>query len=49
MSAWYDRIKKFYERKLWTLEQVKDGVRTGVITEAEYKEITGLDFEETSE
>lgn len=49
MSAWFDRIQRFYERKLWTLEQVKDGVRTDTITEEEYKKITGMDFEENAE
>jgi len=44
MSAWFDRIKRFYEANLWTLEQVKDGVRFNKITEEEYKTITGLDY-----
>lgn len=48
MSAWFDRIKKFYDRKLWTLEQVKDGVRTNTITKEEYKEITGIDYEDAA-
>lgn len=45
MSAWFERIKRFYNRDLWTLEMVKDGVRTNTITEKEYKDITGLEFE----
>ncbi|WP_010271325.1 XkdX family protein [Paenibacillus senegalensis] len=48
MSAWFDRIKRFYDRNLWTLEQVRDGVRTNTITEAEYKEITGQDYDDGS-
>ncbi|GIQ63725.1 hypothetical protein PACILC2_22930 [Paenibacillus cisolokensis] len=44
VNPWFDRIKRFYERNLWTLEMVKDGVKTGVITEAEYKQITGADY-----
>ncbi|MBU8908485.1 XkdX family protein [Desertibacillus haloalkaliphilus] len=43
---WFDRIKRFYDRELWTLEQVKDGVRTNHITEEEYEEITGESFED---
>ncbi|OMF35255.1 hypothetical protein BK133_11140 [Paenibacillus sp. FSL H8-0548] len=45
MSAWFDRIKKFYDRNLWTLEQVKDGVRTNTITAEEYLLIVGEAFE----
>lgn len=45
MSTWFERIKRFYDRKLWTLEQVKDGVRTNTISEEEYKLITGEEFE----
>lgn len=47
MSAWFDRIKRFYDRNLWTLEQVKDGVRTNTITEEEYEEITGMEYDES--
>ena len=43
--TWFDRIKKFYDRKLWTLEQVMDGVVAGVISAEEYKLITGFDYE----
>lgn len=46
MSAWYDRIKRFYDRELWTKEQVKDGVRTNTITEDEYEQIVGELFED---
>lgn len=46
MSAWFDRIKRFYDRNLWTKEQVKDGVRTNTITESEYEQIVGETFEE---
>lgn len=49
MSAWFERIKRFYDRDLWTLEMVKDGVRTNTITKEEYKEITSKIFEENAE
>lgn len=49
MSAWFDRIKRFYDRNLWTLEQVKDGVRTKTITQEEYKTITGEDYQDNAE
>lgn len=44
MSAWFNRIERFYERHLWTKEQVKDGVRTNTITAGEYKKIVGEEF-----
>lgn len=47
MSAWFERIKRFYNtfdrngNRLWDINRVRDAVRTGTITEAEYEEITG--------
>lgn len=38
---WFDKIKSYYERNLWTKEQVKVAVEKGKITEEEYKEIVG--------
>lgn len=40
----FGRIKRFYDRGLWTFEQVKVGVLARAITEAEFKEITGEDY-----
>ena len=37
----FETIKKNYERKLWNKAMVKIAVRKGVITAAEYQEITG--------
>ncbi len=37
----FETIKKNYERKLWNKAMVKMAVRKGVITAAEYQEITG--------
>lgn len=37
----FDIIKKNYDRGLWTKQMVKVAVVKGVITEAQYKEITG--------
>ncbi|WP_082198564.1 XkdX family protein [Bacillus sp. FJAT-26390] len=45
MSVWYERIKRFYDRELWSLEQVKDGVKTATITTSEYQLITGQVYE----
>ena len=38
-----EKIKKWYP-KLWSLEMVRDAVEKGVITAAEYKEITGEEY-----
>ena len=46
MSPWFDRIKRFYDRDLWTLEQVKDGVRTNTIKKEEFELIVGEPFED---
>lgn len=40
----YERIKRFYDRNLWELWQVKEAVRLNVITEEQYKEMTGFDY-----
>ncbi|MFJ5625454.1 XkdX family protein [Peribacillus loiseleuriae] len=39
--TWYDRIKKFYDEKLWTLSMVEDGVKCGKITIKQFTTITG--------
>jgi uncharacterized XkdX family phage protein len=41
----FERIKRFYDRKLWTKEMVADIVGVGAITAKQYKEITGEDYE----
>ena len=40
----YETIKKNFERGLWTAAMVRVAVRKGVITKAEFKEITGKDY-----
>lgn len=37
----YNTIKKNYERGLWSEAMVKMAVRKGIITKAQYGEITG--------
>lgn len=37
----YETIKKNYDRKLWNKMMVKMAVRKGLITKAQYKQITG--------
>jgi len=38
---WFNLIKRFYNNGNWTLEQVKDAVEMGKLTELQYNEITG--------
>lgn len=40
-----EKIEKWYP-KLWNKEMVKNAVKKGVITPAEYKEITGEEYAE---
>jgi hypothetical protein len=37
----YDTIKMNYEKGLWTVQMVRMAVRKGVITKAQFEEITG--------
>lgn len=41
---WYTKIKEFYDKDLWTVEQVKMAVVKEKITTEEYKTITGQDY-----
>jgi len=40
----YKTVKANYEKGLWTKAMVRLAVRKGVITAAQYKEITGEDY-----
>lgn len=40
----YDLIKRNYDRGLWSAAMVKMAVRKGVITAAQYEEITGAAY-----
>ncbi len=37
----FEQIKRNYDRKLWNKQMVAKAVEKGVITAAQYKEITG--------
>lgn len=41
----YDSIKRYFEMGFYTTEDVKIFVQAGWITEEQYKEITGIDYE----
>jgi hypothetical protein len=44
---WKIKIKRFYDERLWTIEQVKKAVTYNKLTEAEFEEITGQDYATT--
>lgn len=41
---WFEKIKKYYEKSLWTKEMVRNGVVKGKITAEQYREITGEEY-----
>jgi len=43
MMDWFEKIKEYYNTKLWDIDRVKDAV--GIkITDIQFKEITGEDY-----
>lgn len=45
MSANFEKVKFYYDNGLWNIDRVKKAVVKGWITEEEYKEITGEDYQ----
>ena len=43
-SKWYDKVKKWYDQGLWTLDMVFSAVPK-MITADEYEQITGQPYE----
>lgn len=41
MSKHFDKVKDYYEKKLWDIERIRNAVIKKWITEAEFKTITG--------
>ena len=46
MSKNFDKIKKYYDSGLWSKERVRNVTNKGFITEEEYKDIVGKEYEE---
>lgn len=40
----FEKIKKWYESRMWTKKMVRNAVIKGKITEDEYNEITGEEY-----
>lgn len=43
-SARYELVKKYYDRKLWSIEWLRKAVMCKWITADEYREITGEEY-----
>lgn len=41
---WFEKIKRYFDKDIYTKEQVKVFVVSGKITGEQYKEITGEDY-----
>lgn len=41
----YNKIKYYFDAELWNAPMVKVAVRKGIISAAQYTEITGLDYD----
>lgn len=44
MSRKFEKVKTYYEKRLWTKEQVANAVKKGWIIADEYRDITGEDY-----
>ncbi len=40
----YQKVKRYYDLKMWDETRVCNAVKMGWITEKEYREITGRDY-----
>lgn len=39
-SKYYDKVKYYFDHKLWSIERVREAVVKGWISQSEYEEIT---------
>ena len=46
MSKMYEKVKKYYDTGLWSEVRGRNTVIKGIITEEEYKDIIGKEYEE---
>lgn len=44
----YNNVKLNYDKGLWSISLVKMAVKKGIITKAQYKEITGFVYPATT-
>lgn len=43
-TTWFDKVKDYYERGLWSKEMARNAVVKGKITTEEYEIITGESY-----
>ena len=44
MSAYAEKVKGYYELGLWTENRVRNALVKGALTEEEYQQITGKEY-----
>ena len=44
-SKHYQKVTRYYDLKMWDETRVRNAVRMGWVTEEEYREITGREYE----
>lgn len=44
-SKYYYKVKAYYDMKMWNESRVRNAVKMNWITEAEFKEITGQEYD----
>lgn len=44
MSKRYEQVKKYYDKGLWSENQVRNAVKAKWITEEEFTQITGKEY-----
>ena len=44
MSAFAEKVKKYYDMGLWSISRVKNAVEKGAVTREEYALITGEEY-----
>lgn len=43
-SKHYQKVKRYYDMKMWDENRIRNAVKTGWITEEEFVEITGIAY-----
>lgn len=43
-SSNFEKVKDYYNRKLWDISRVRNAVKKGWITQEEFLEITGTEY-----
>ena len=41
----FEKVKRYYEKRYWSIDMVRNAVAKGWITESQFEEITGEAYE----